>query len=104
MASEAYKDNGAIIIWWDESEGGDTTNYTIPEIVISPLLFIVMLAEPVVIVIDLLAVIVKFWLTVRESLLPTLTVRPPMSLPALRSRLSPVRPPVRPGPPNPASR
>lgn len=37
MASPAYKDNGAIIIWWDESEGGDTTSFTIPEIVISPL-------------------------------------------------------------------
>lgn len=37
MASAAYKDNGAIIIWWDESEGGDGTNRTIPEIVISPL-------------------------------------------------------------------
>jgi len=37
MASSAYQDNGAIIIWWDESEGGDGTNRTIPEIVISPL-------------------------------------------------------------------
>ena len=37
MASEAYKDNGAIIIWWDETENGDTTTRTIPEIVISPL-------------------------------------------------------------------
>ncbi len=37
MASKAYQDNGAIIIWWDESEGGDGTNRTIPEIVISPL-------------------------------------------------------------------
>lgn len=37
MASPAYQDNGAIIIWWDESEGGDDTNYAIPEIVISPL-------------------------------------------------------------------
>jgi len=37
MATAAYKDNGAIIIWWDESEGGDGTNRTIPEIVISPL-------------------------------------------------------------------
>jgi len=37
MASPAYKDNGAIIIWWDETEGGDDTNHTIPEIVISPL-------------------------------------------------------------------
>lgn len=37
MATPAYQDNGVIIIWWDESEGGDNTNYTIPEIVISPL-------------------------------------------------------------------
>lgn len=37
MASPAYQDNGAIIIWWDESEGGDDTNHTVPEIVISPL-------------------------------------------------------------------
>ncbi len=37
MASKAYQDNGAIIIWWDESEGGDDTSRTVPEIVISPL-------------------------------------------------------------------
>jgi hypothetical protein len=37
MASSAYQDNGVIIIWWDETEGGDGTNRTIPEIVISPL-------------------------------------------------------------------
>ena len=37
MASKAYRENGAIIIWWDESEGGDTTNFSIPEIIISPL-------------------------------------------------------------------
>ncbi len=37
MASKAYKDNGAIIIWWDETEGGDDASFTIPEIVISPL-------------------------------------------------------------------
>lgn len=37
MASEAYKHNGVIVIWWDESEKGDDTNHTIPEIVISPL-------------------------------------------------------------------
>jgi hypothetical protein len=36
MASQAYKNNGAIILWWDESEGGDTSAYTIPEIIISP--------------------------------------------------------------------
>jgi hypothetical protein len=37
MASKAYQDNGVIILWWDETEGGDATNRTIPEIVISPL-------------------------------------------------------------------
>ena len=42
MASRAYKDNGAIIIWWDESEedaagdNADDLNHTIGEIVISP--------------------------------------------------------------------
>jgi hypothetical protein len=37
MASQAYRSNGVIIIWSDESEGGDTTSYTLPEVVISPL-------------------------------------------------------------------
>ena len=37
MASPAYKTNGVIVIWWDESEGGDTTNQAIGEIIISPL-------------------------------------------------------------------
>jgi hypothetical protein len=37
MGSKAYQDNGVIIIWWDETESGDLTNRTIPEIVISPL-------------------------------------------------------------------
>ncbi len=37
MASPAYQNNGAIIIWWDESENGDDTSHTIPEILISPL-------------------------------------------------------------------
>ncbi len=37
MSSQAYKNNGAIVIWWDETEGGDTSSYTIPEIVLSPL-------------------------------------------------------------------
>jgi hypothetical protein len=37
MASKAYQDNGAIIIWWDETEQGDDATFTIPEIVISPL-------------------------------------------------------------------
>jgi hypothetical protein len=37
MASNAYKDNGAIVIWFDETEFGNTTQYTLPWIVISPL-------------------------------------------------------------------
>jgi hypothetical protein len=39
MASPAYKNNGAIIIWNDESEGtnADDFNHTIMEIIISPL-------------------------------------------------------------------
>jgi len=37
MASDAYKNNGAIVLWWDETERGDTTDFTLPEIVISPL-------------------------------------------------------------------
>jgi phosphatidylinositol-3-phosphatase len=37
MATPEYQDNGVIIIWWDETEKGDDTNRTIPEIVISPL-------------------------------------------------------------------
>lgn len=36
MASNAYKNNGAIVLWWDESEGGDDPSRTIPEIIISP--------------------------------------------------------------------
>jgi phosphatidylinositol-3-phosphatase len=36
-ASQAYKNNGAIIIWWDETEGGDDSLHTLEEIVISPL-------------------------------------------------------------------
>jgi len=35
MASEAYKDHGAILLWWDESEGGDTDAFTLPFMVIS---------------------------------------------------------------------
>ena len=35
-ASQAFKDNGAIVLWWDETEGGDSSQYTIPEIIISP--------------------------------------------------------------------
>jgi hypothetical protein len=37
MASNAYKNNGTIVIWFDETEGGDTSSFTLPEIVISPL-------------------------------------------------------------------
>jgi hypothetical protein len=37
MASQAYKNNGAIVIWFDETENGNTTSFTVPEIVISPL-------------------------------------------------------------------
>jgi hypothetical protein len=44
MASKAYQDRGAIIIWWDESESdgtpgdnADDFNHTLGEIIISPL-------------------------------------------------------------------
>lgn len=37
QASAAYKNNGLIDIWWDETEGGDTSAYTLESIVISPL-------------------------------------------------------------------
>ena len=39
MASQAYKNNGAIVIWIDESEGTDSDDayHTLTEIVISPL-------------------------------------------------------------------
>ncbi len=37
MASQAFQDNGVIEIWFDESEGGDTSAYAIPEIIISKL-------------------------------------------------------------------
>jgi hypothetical protein len=35
-ASQAYQKNGAIVIWWDESEGGDDSSRTLGEIIISP--------------------------------------------------------------------
>jgi phosphatidylinositol-3-phosphatase len=35
MASDAYRDGAAILIWSDETEGGDTAQFTIPFIVIS---------------------------------------------------------------------
>ncbi len=37
MATPAYHDGGVIVIWFDESEGGDGTNWTLPEIIVSPL-------------------------------------------------------------------
>jgi hypothetical protein len=39
MSSQAYQDNGAIVLWWDESEGANADSFatTIPEIVISKL-------------------------------------------------------------------
>jgi hypothetical protein len=33
MASDAYQNHGMIVLWWDESEGGDTPNHTLPFIV-----------------------------------------------------------------------
>jgi hypothetical protein len=35
MASDAYKDHGLIVLWWDESEGGDDPSRTLPFILIS---------------------------------------------------------------------
>src|SRR5262249_15339482 len=35
MSSEAYQDHGVIVLWWDESENGDTAAQTIPFIIIS---------------------------------------------------------------------
>jgi len=35
-ASQAYKDDGAIVIWWDETEGWDGPDRALGEIVISP--------------------------------------------------------------------
>jgi hypothetical protein len=35
-ASQAYKNNGAIVIWWDETENADDPQHTLGEIVISP--------------------------------------------------------------------
>jgi hypothetical protein len=37
MSSRAYRDNGVIVLWWDESEGGDTSAYKLPFIIISKL-------------------------------------------------------------------
>jgi hypothetical protein len=35
MDSEAYRDHGLIVLWWDESEGGDDPSRTLPFIIIS---------------------------------------------------------------------
>jgi hypothetical protein len=35
MTSRAYQDHGMIILWWDESEGGDDPSRTLPFIIIS---------------------------------------------------------------------
>jgi hypothetical protein len=35
MASDAYQDHGLIVLWWDESEGGDDPSRTLPFILIS---------------------------------------------------------------------
>ena len=35
MASDAYRDHGIIVLWWDESEGGDDASRTLPFMVIS---------------------------------------------------------------------
>jgi hypothetical protein len=35
-ASSAYRNNGAIVVWWDETEGGDDASRTLGEIIISP--------------------------------------------------------------------
>ncbi|MDQ2841328.1 MAG: hypothetical protein M3Y72_09875 [Acidobacteriota bacterium] len=35
-ASQAYKNSGAIVIWWDETENGDDHSHKLGEIIISP--------------------------------------------------------------------
>ena len=35
MSSKAYQDGGLIVLWWDESEGGDDPTRTLPFIIIS---------------------------------------------------------------------
>jgi hypothetical protein len=37
MATPSYKNNGVIVIWWDETEQADDTAHALGEIVISPL-------------------------------------------------------------------
>lgn len=36
MASQAYKNDGAIVIWWDETENGDDPSHLITDLIISP--------------------------------------------------------------------
>lgn len=36
MASSAYQNNGAIVVWFDETENGDDSAHTLGEIIISP--------------------------------------------------------------------
>jgi phosphatidylinositol-3-phosphatase len=36
MATQAYKNGGAIVLWWDETESTDSASTTLPEIIISP--------------------------------------------------------------------
>jgi hypothetical protein len=35
MASKAYKHHGVIVLWWDESERGDTPEFTLPFMIVS---------------------------------------------------------------------
>jgi hypothetical protein len=35
MASDAYQDHGIIVLWWDESEGGDSSQFKLPFLIIS---------------------------------------------------------------------
>jgi hypothetical protein len=35
MSSQAYQDHGMIVLWWDESEGGDTSAFNMPFFIIS---------------------------------------------------------------------
>jgi len=37
MASQAYKNNGVIMVVWDETEGGDTSQFSVPFFLVSPL-------------------------------------------------------------------
>jgi hypothetical protein len=48
MATPAYQNNGVIVIWWDETEGGDDASRTLYEAVISPLAKGNAFASPVV--------------------------------------------------------